>query len=150
MESVKTMSSVIDTETQMACVETVVNFMAHFDQGEFEAMEAYLAPNGRWVRAEGIIEGIAGLREFAGKRRSDIRVRHVMTNFRLTQIDEDHVTVRCYVSVYREDAPHGSEPVGLPGPHLVGRYTDELERVGGVWKINQKSVIRDFVRGEGS
>ncbi|WP_434034996.1 nuclear transport factor 2 family protein [Cupriavidus sp. a3] len=136
----------IDVKTRLACEHTVVSFMAHFDQREFEAMEAYLDPDGTWLRADGAVNGIAGLRELGKAAPADVRVRHVLSNFRMTQRDAAHVTVRSYVTVYREQFTCDASPACFSGPHLVGRYTDELVLTDGAWKIAHKTVIRDFVR----
>ncbi len=139
-------ASTIDVTTRQACEHTVVSFMAHFDQREFDAMEAYLDPDGTWVRADGAVNGIAGLRELAKAMPADVRVRHVLSNFRMTQRGATQVTVRSYVTVYRELFTSDTSPACFSAPHLVGRYTDELLLTDGTWKIAHKSVIRDFVR----
>ncbi|WP_439685474.1 nuclear transport factor 2 family protein [Cupriavidus oxalaticus] len=136
----------IDVKTRLACEHTVVSFMAHFDQREFDAMEAYLDPDGTWLRADGAVDGIAGLRELAKAMPAGIRVRHVLSNFRMTRRDASHVTVRSYVTVYRERSTCDASPACFSAPHLVGRYTDELVLTDGAWRIAHKSVIRDFVR----
>ena len=139
-------SNVVPVDIQLACQASLMNFMAHFDADEFEAMQAWFAPNGTWVRADGTLKGLNKLRTWATERKpGHILVRHLISNLRFETLPGDLVRIHSYVTVYRHDGqPDDARPAPMNGPALVGRYTDDMVLHEGRWKIHHKSVQVDF------
>jgi len=139
-------SNVVPVDIQLACQTGLMNFMAHFDADEFEAMQAWFAPNGTWIRADGTIKGLDNLRIWAAERKpGHILVRHLISNLRFETLPEGLVRIHSYVTVYRHDGqPGDARPAPMNGPALVGRYTDDMVLHEGRWKIYHKSVQIDF------
>lgn len=132
---------------QRACEQSVVNFSTHFDAREYSSMAEYFATQGVWLRADGVITGLDELQEKMKQRPDTLFVRHVLTNFRTTVIDEMHAVVESYVTVYRCDFYESPQiPARLDCPDLVGRYHDEMILESGRWKIARRSVQVDFKR----
>lgn len=130
---------------QFECQQNLIEFMAHFDADAFDVMEAYLAPDAVWVRADGVLHGPEGLRAWATKRQPGILVRHVLSNFRCRAISETEVHVDSYAMVFRKDMQPGDKtPANMAGPVLMGRYEDVMRNVNGRWLIAHKSVQLDF------
>jgi len=139
-------SNVVPVDIQLACQASLMNFMAHFDSDEFDAMHAWFAPNGTWVRADGTLEGLDHLRTWAAERKPGyIFVRHLISNLRFEALPDGRVRIHSYVMVYRHDGqPDDARPAPMNGPALVGRYTDDMVLHEGRWKIQHKSVQVDF------
>lgn len=125
-----------------ACERVVLDFMAHFDAGDHDAMLPLFAEDGVWSRVDGDVLGRDGLKTVLEKRSPQIRVAHVMSNFR-TKVDivQKTAEVTSYVTVYRHDDQQSHEsPAPLNGPRLVGRYIDVLHQLDGSWRIISKRV----------
>lgn len=138
----------VPVDVQLACQASVMAFTAHFDADEFDAMPAWFAPDGTWVRADGTIHGVQALQAWLSRRRpGEIFVRHQLSNLRFEALADGRVRVHSYVAVYRHDGPAGEpRPAPMNGPALVGRYTDDMVLHEGRWKIHHKSVQIDFKR----
>jgi hypothetical protein len=126
------------------CEETVLRFMAHFDRGEFQQMEKYIASEGVWKRADGEYRGVEGIRQLARLRAGNIKVRHVITNLLLTVLAEGKVRMDSYVCVFRAGHQEGRPSTPATTPFAIGRYEDRLVLEDGSWKILEKSVTIDF------
>jgi len=135
----------VPMDVQLECQHNLIQFMGHFDMDEFGAMEAYLAPDAVWVRADGVLHGAADLRAWAAKRQPGILVRHVLSNFRCRAMSDTEVHVDSYCMVFRKDMqPGDTTPASMSGPVLMGRYADVMRQVNGRWLIAHKSVQLDF------
>jgi hypothetical protein len=145
MSSAVIRSNPVPMDVQLECQQNLIEFMGHFDLDEFEAMEAYLAPDAIWVRADGVLHGAADLRAWAAKRQPGILVRHVLSNFRCRALSDHEVHVDSYCMVFRKDMqPGDATPASMAGPVLMGRYEDVMRKVNGRWLIAHKSVKLDF------
>jgi len=145
MTTADAMNKTVPMADQLECQQNLLAFMGHFDMDEFQAMEAYLAPDAVWVRADGVLHGPEGLRAWAAKRQPGILVRHVLSNFRMRAISEHEVHVDSYAMVFRKDLqPGDATPAPMAGPVLMGRYEDVMRKVDGRWLIAHKSVKLDF------
>lgn len=138
--------SPLPIDIQLACQASVMNFMAHFDADEFDAMQELFAPDGTWVRGDGTLRGLAELQAWISRRQPGrIFVRHIITNLRFEALDDGRVRVHSYVMAYRHDGqPDDPRPALTAGPALMGRYIDDLVLHEGRWKIHHKSVQLDF------
>jgi SnoaL-like domain len=136
----------VPIDVQLACQDSLMRFMAHFDADEFDAMQTLFAPDGTWVRADGTIRGLAELQAWIARRQPGRTfVRHIITNLRFDALDDGRVRVHSYVMAYRHDGQPGDpRPVLTAGPGLMGRYVDDLTLHEGRWKIHHKSVQLDF------
>ena len=131
----------------LECERQSIRFMADFDAQRYEQACALFAPDGVWHRPDGDIHGRENFLSRMAQRPRGLLVRHVMTNLRSRRIDQDTICVESYVTVYRYDFEQEiSYPAALAGPAVMGRYTDVLKRIGGVWVIHDKSVSIDFKR----
>ena len=139
-------SPAVPVDVQMACQDSLMNFMAHFDADQFEAMQAWFAPEGTWERADGTLKGLDALRRWAATRKpGHIFVRHAISNLRFEALPDGRVRIHSYVTVYRHDGqPGDTRPAPLNGPALVGRYIDDMVLHEGRWKIHHKSIQADF------
>jgi hypothetical protein len=133
-------------DVQLACQASLMAFTAHFDADEFEAMAAWFAADGTWVRADGTLRGRTQLQAWLAQRvPGQIFVRHQVSNLRFEPLPDGRVRVHSYVAVYRHDGPPGQpRPAPMNGPVLLGRYTDDMVLEEGCWKIHHKSVQIDF------
>lgn len=145
MSAADTTPKPVPMDVQFECQQNLIEFMGHFDLDEFDAMEAYLAPDAVWVRGDGVLNGAADLRAWAAKRQPGILVRHVLTNFRCRAVSDTEVHVDSYCMVFRKDMQPGDKtPASMAGPVLMGRYEDVMRKVNGRWLIAHKSVQLDF------
>lgn len=132
------------TETWLACMDTVVRFTWHFDDGDVDAAIDLFSPDGVWHRSDGDIVGHEGLRRLLVSR-GGILARHVLSNHRVSLTGTDGALVDSYVTAYRAMVP--LRPARLVQPFLVGRYSDLLVPLGGSWQILRRSLKIDFVSG---
>lgn len=80
--------------------------------------------------------GVSGGRKFGA-------MRHVTTNLEI-HVNGDTATVRAFfieVVSNGSNTPPGSKP---PTIHAMGRYEDELVRLGGQWLFKRRVVLTDF------
>ncbi|AJC22887.1 nuclear transport factor 2 family protein [Pandoraea pulmonicola] len=129
----------------LQCQWVVIDFTAAFDDGNHEEMVRNMAPDGIWKRADGEIRGHDALRTFMARRPAGLLVRHVLSNLRTRLVSPEDAIVESYVTAYRHESPQRLDaPAPLPGPHVVGRYRDELRLVDGEWKLACRQVYVDF------
>jgi len=126
------------------CQDVVVRFTTHFDLGEHEQMLALFAPEGVWHRREGEIHGRNALREFLLARGDRWVTRHLLTNVHTVHLDGTCARVHSYVTAYRTERKVGQQIHALDKPLLVGRYHDELVRMGDAWLIASRAMIEDL------
>ena len=127
------------------CERAMLDFTAAFDIGDVESMARNFAEDGVWKRQDGVIAGIAQLRQMMGARPAGLHVRHVLSNVRTTFVSASEAEVESYVTVYRQDFAGAPRlPAPLAGPNLVGRYRDRLSLRAGGWKLAAREVIVDF------
>lgn len=136
------------TSVHVACERVVLDFMAHFDAGDAASAAALFAPDGRWQRADGLLQGREALERLIKARKPSTVVRHVMTNLRTQVVTEDRAVVSAYVLLFKHEAASGEPvfPVPLDGVAGFGRYVDELRRTDQGWLIEAKSSIAEFKR----
>jgi hypothetical protein len=127
------------------CELTVLDFTAAFDAGDYEVMRRTMAEQGVWKRQECDLVGLDQVKKFMNTRRKGLYVRHVITNIRTTFTSKNFALVQSYVTVYRHDFPGLPElPAPLSGPHVVGRYCDQLELQDTGWKLIFRETHVDF------
>lgn len=130
----------------IACSQVVLEFMARFDAGDAAAAAALFAPDGRWQRADGLLQGREALEQLIRARKPATVVRHVLTNLRTEVVAEDRAVVRAYVLLFKHETAGGAPafPVPLDGVAGFGRYVDELRRTEDGWLIEAKSSVSEF------
>jgi hypothetical protein len=128
-----------------ACEDVVLSFSACFDSGDTDRLLSLFAPDGVWKRDDREINGASELRAFMDARSSSVFVRHALTNLRTTIINQDNAIVESYVAVYRHvfDGPV-TLPAPLEGPEVFARYRDQLVRLPGGWKIQERKTTVEF------
>lgn len=129
------------TEAWLACVEAVVRFTWHFDDGDVEGAVGLFAADGVWQRIDGDVVGHDGLRRLLNSR-GNVLARHVLSNHRVSASGTGGVLVESYVTAYR--AMESSRPARLKRPYLVGRYHDVLVSTAGRWQIQHRALQVDF------
>ncbi len=70
--------SPLPIDVQLACQDSLMRFMAHFDADEFDAMQELFAPDGTWVRADGTIRGLAELQAWISRRQPELNQRPIL------------------------------------------------------------------------
>lgn len=127
------------------CELVVVAFTTAFDAGDHEEMMRNMAPDGIWKRLDGEIRGHEALTAFMADRPEGLLVRHVLSNMRTHLSSATRAVVHSYVTAYRHESSRRlNAPAPLVGPHVVGRYRDELCLVDGSWKLACRHVYVDF------
>jgi hypothetical protein len=126
------------------CEQCVIRFTSHFDAGDFAAMEQDFSRTGVWMRSDGEVRGIDGLRAYLAQRGSRYFTRHILANIRVTPQGDGMASVDSYVTAYRIEPGDATAPYPLGHPFMVGRYRDELVREDGTWRIARRSTHTDF------
>jgi len=77
-------------------------------------------------------------------------VRHVLTNMRTTLIDSGSVLVQSYVTLFFHaliSSSNAAPPAAKVS--MMGRYSDTLTNMDGVWLLTHREVQVDF-QGDGA
>ncbi len=127
-------------EDQAAIERLLLDYGRTLDSRDFAAYAALFAADGQWKGALGTYKGPqeiqAAMQKIFTDAAADIpkgRNFHVMSNF-FIDVQGDHATARSSFIFYKLD---GSKPVA----EVAGRYEDELVRVGGAWKFQQRTAL---------
>jgi hypothetical protein len=128
---------VLSAADRLAILELAARYNHAFDAGESEAWAACFTPDGvfAWGRDEagGEARGRDALVAYNRNREGVTTRRHWTDNHVITG-DSDRASHTCYLSLIR---------AGSGAVVVTGRYTDELERRGGVWLFRRRHVQPD-------
>ena len=130
------------------CQHAVVQFKGFFDMRAWHSMEQCVTPEIEWQRPDVTIRGLPQLREILNATPTNIRVRHIISNFQHTFNNHNDIVIKSYFTVYRMtgDEVNTNDISPLVGPVSVGRYVDHLVLKDGSWRINRKETFVDFRR----
>ena len=115
--------------------ELYARYCLAFDQGDGAGWAACYTEGGEFIGAGHHLRGRAAMEEFLSA--SPVSSSHRITCNHIIDLDGDRARCRSSVVLLSEGAIVGS-----------GRAVDELERVGGSWKIAHRAYTPDR-RGEG-
>jgi len=130
-----------ELEDREAIRQIFVDYARYLDSGDFDGYASLFASNGVLVASLGEAVGPSGVRELLGKYRSVAKTRdlpkavHVMNNEDIV-LDGDRATAKVLWFYLTTDADRA------PTVLQAGRYTDDLVRENGVWKLARHDISR--------
>jgi len=128
-----------ELEEKEAIRELLARYCFHFDNGEFDAWLDLFTADGIFdVGAVGRFTGRAGLQELLARvplTNGVPLIRHCVMNS-IVRVDGDRATACCYVVVLRDGE--------VPTVNVVGRYEDQLVKVGAQWRFRERRVFLDM------
>jgi ketosteroid isomerase-like protein len=126
-----------------ACTNLVMDYAYYRDHGDAEAYAALFTENGTLLLTNQPIQGHQAIAKAMLARVEEGTTRHVMTNVRITVVDDGHATGISYVSVYlTRGTLENGKPLPLTGPSLIGEYHDKFEKTGDGWRIAERRLQR--------
>ena len=123
-------------------------FFYCLDERRYDDLVALFATDGIWHRQGKQLRGQAEIRQAMEARSATQRIRHVLTNAFISELDGDRVTVRSYMTAYRHDdgKPAPSVP-RIPGPLSMSLVTTVFGRNGNAWLIAEQTLTPEFEFG---
>jgi hypothetical protein len=127
-------------EEKDAIRELLAEYCFHFDSGDFEAWLNLFTEDGAFdIGPHGRFVGRPALRTFLSMiplTGGSPMLKHCVMNS-IVRVDGASATARCYVVVL-----HGGTAVGIT---LAGRYEDQLVKVAGAWRFQERTVHFDLM-----
>jgi len=127
-------------DDQQAIEHLLIEYGRTLDARDFAAYAALFANDGVWKGAQGSYKGPKEIQAAMEKMFTDAaadipkgRNFHVMSNFQI-EVQGDHAKASSRFIFYKMDG-------NTPQAAVAGRYEDELVRVGGVWKFQQRTAL---------
>lgn len=133
------------TAIERACERLSIAYARHVDLDEHEAFVELFADDAVLVLGRSF-DGKAAIRRSMGRRRADLRSRHVLTNVLVDVVDEDHARGITYLTLYRHIGPESSQPgpIAHARPAAVGEYLDEFVRTPAGWRFARREISLAF------
>lgn len=134
--------SLVSNSTQDAalaesrCIKLLTRVYRHLDRREYDDIYPLFAPDGTWQRPDGAIRAGDEMRASMARRSASLAINHVITNAVADMTAPDRVTVRCYMTIYRDETGALSAP-----PYRLGVPTSLIDiaatcrRIGEDWRI---------------
>jgi uncharacterized protein (TIGR02246 family) len=127
-------------DDEQAIEHLLVEYGRTLDARDFAAYAALFAKDGVWKGAQGSYKGPQEIQAAMEKMFNDAAADvpkgknfHVMSNFQI-EVQGDHARANSRFIFYKMDG-------NTPQAAVAGRYEDELVRVGGVWKFQQRTAL---------
>lgn len=119
--------------------QTVLRFTAAFDERDASTMKRHFTVDGAWERPGETIRGHDGIDCFVDAIDPSTRMRHVITNQRVSVLaDGAELQVDSYFTVYVCASPDAD--VDALTPKAIGQYRDQVCTDGEVWRISRRVV----------
>ena len=126
----------LSTDDRLEILELAARYSHAVDHGDAEAYAGTFTDDGVFAAGGGEpVTGRAALAQTVTARPSDFVMRHFTSN-PVIEGDGDSATMQLYIEV----KVLGDQPRTL----LLGRYRDQLRRVGGAWRFARRDVEVDY------
>jgi hypothetical protein len=129
-------STVSDQDAESQCIKLLTRVYRHIDRREYNAIYPLFAPDGTWQRPEGVIRAGDDMRASMARRSTSLAINHVLTNLLADVTAPDHVTVRGYMTIYRDETGASRPPpYSLGVPTSLIDVTATCRKVGDDWRL---------------
>ena len=127
-------------ECVMACERLCHDFAWYVDHRNHAEFVALFAPDGSFIRGDQVSRGHAQVLAFLEGRPTDVQIRHLSTNIRVTPLSQDKAAGDSYVLFFRTTVS-ADQPMPWPCPPAgVAEYHDEFVRTPLGWRFLSRSV----------
>ncbi len=136
-------------EIERACERLVTAYCHYVDHGEASRIAELFSEDGVWSSPDVTMSGREQLEKGFGRREAqkERMSRHVCNNFLCDVEDPDHARGVVYLTLYRHDGAETRTVSPLEGPAMVGEYRDRFVRTAEGWRIQERRIRVNFVRG---
>jgi ketosteroid isomerase-like protein len=121
---------------ELECQRLVTRFFRALDAGDALATADLFTQDGVWRRQGSDVKGYDAIRAGVLERKSNVVVRHHVSNIDVHLVDADHAFGTSYYMLYRHEVAAGENaPFPTTGPIRTGGNVHRFVRSGGEWKI---------------
>lgn len=129
----------IERQIEWDCVQLLNKFYGYLDDGRYSEMADLFVPEGAWVRLGQELRGRDAIISAMGTRKGWLTA-HILTNARVSVLDECQAHTVQYITLYRLE---GHEATKGPGPVVpplgILRHADHLVLRDGQWRFLRKT-----------
>ena len=120
------------------------------DERDYDSLVAAFADDGVWNRQGERLQGHAAVRRALDARSPTQRIRHVISNTFVAEVEGDEATVVAYMTAYRhDDGTPSAAPPRIAGPLRISKVAARFRRVGDDWLIAEQTLTPEFEFGSG-
>ncbi len=127
------------------CQKVLRQYYHLMDQRNYDDAVNLFATDVNWQVAGLDLHGRKAVREAFGGL-ADSTIRHVLTNTIVDVVDENHVDVTSYVTIYVENGFPDDGPLSFEGPNRLGANIDKMVRTDEGWRIAYRGSPLAFAR----
>jgi hypothetical protein len=131
---------------QAELTQLLNEFFYCLDEFQYQALIALMEEDALWHRQGKIQRGAAESLAALGQRSRTQRIRHVITNVRLTELSAAEARTVAYMTVYKHDdgvmAPSPRTIQGTSGFLLVSTH---FRRHGDLWLVAEMKAVPEFL-----
>lgn len=126
------------TEDVVQLTQRLHTFISYLDERRYDDLIAMFLPDGRWLRQGRWLDGRAAILEALQARPASMRVRHVITNARVSRRSADSASVEAYMTAYRQLEGQG------PTLFSINLVSNAFRKVDGEWMLAEQQLVREF------
>ena len=120
-------------------------FFYHLDEFQYEALVALMEPDARWHRQGKIQRGAQESLAALEQRSRTQRIRHVITNVQITELDASEAKSVAYMTVYKhDDGVDAPPPRTIAGPAGFLLVSTHFRRHGDRWLVAEMQATPEF------
>ena len=130
---------------QAELTQLLNEFFYHLDEFQYEALVALMEPDARWHRQGKVQRGAAESLAALAQRSRTQRIRHVITNVQVTELDSSDAKSIAYMTVYKhDDGVDAPPPRAIAGPAGVLLVSTHFRRHGDRWLVAEMNGTPEF------
>ena len=130
---------------QVELAQLLHEFFYRLDEFEYEALIALMEPEALWHRQGKIQRGATESLAALGQRSRTQRIRHVLTNIRVTELGASEARTMAYMTVYKhDDGVKASSPRTIKGPSGFLLVWTHFRRHGDHWLVAEMKAVPEF------
>ena len=130
---------------QAELTQLLNEFFYHLDEFQYEALVALMETEALWHRQGRIQRGAKESLAALAQRSRTQRIRHVITNVQLTELDASEAKCIAYMTVYKhDDGVDAPPPRTIPGPSGFLLVSTHFRRHGDRWLVAEMKATPEF------
>ena len=119
------------------CIKLLTRAYRHLDRREYDEIYPLFSSDGTWQRPEGTIRAGDDMRASMARRSTSLAINHVLTNLLADMTAPERVTVRGYMTIYRDETGAlSAPPYRLGVPTSLIDVTAACRKIGNDWRIS--------------
>jgi len=128
------------------CQQTLTKLFYYLDEKQYDDLLSIFEQDGIWFRQGKVLEGHSAIMAAMQARSATYAIRHMVSNFLVTQVDGDVVEVVSYLTAYANDnGVKPEKPVTIRAPMSIFVVKAKLRYSPIGIKVIELDLVPEFI-----